>query len=165
MPKCGMCAHAVLPRTGFVMVKKVPGTLHFAARSEGHSFDHSLMNMTHVVHQYYVGARPTPRKYQVSDRGPELAGSHGVRCQAEEDHCGTTRLPSCCLRMLGWQGHACMLDVAFGSLATLAVSPRESPQACGHVMYTCGVLACSMCLLESPHVKLSWESCARLQSD
>lgn len=48
---------------GFVLVKKVPGTLHFTARAEGHSFDHSWMNMTHVVHGFYFGTRPTPRKY------------------------------------------------------------------------------------------------------
>ena len=63
---------ACLP-AGFVMVKKVPGTLHFAARSEGHSFDHSLMNMTHLVHQFYIGAKPTPRKYQVRRPPPPLA--------------------------------------------------------------------------------------------
>ncbi|KXZ55092.1 hypothetical protein GPECTOR_3g247 [Gonium pectorale] len=48
---------------GFVMVKKVPGTLHFVARSEGHSFDHTWMNMTHMVHSFHVGTRPSPRKY------------------------------------------------------------------------------------------------------
>jgi hypothetical protein len=47
---------------GFVLVKRVPGTLHFVARGEGHSFDFALMNMTHVVHAFYFGARPTPRK-------------------------------------------------------------------------------------------------------
>jgi hypothetical protein len=46
-----------------VLVKKVPGTLHFTARAEGHSFDHAWMNMTHVVHGFYFGSRPTPRKY------------------------------------------------------------------------------------------------------
>lgn len=52
------------PRSaGFVLVKKVPGTLHFAARSEGHSFDHAWMNMTHVVHSFYYGSRPTVKKY------------------------------------------------------------------------------------------------------
>jgi hypothetical protein len=47
---------------GFVLVKKVPGTLHFTARADGHSFDHAMMNMTHMVHQFYFGARPSPRK-------------------------------------------------------------------------------------------------------
>jgi hypothetical protein len=46
-----------------VLVKKVPGTLHFGARSEGHSFDHAWMNMTHVVHSFYYGSRPTVKKY------------------------------------------------------------------------------------------------------
>ena len=48
---------------GFALVKKVPGTLHFGARSEGHSFDHTWMNLTHVVHSFYFGSRPTPKKY------------------------------------------------------------------------------------------------------
>jgi hypothetical protein len=47
---------------GFVLVKKVPGTLHFTARGEGHSFDHAWMNMTHMVHQFYYGSRPSSRK-------------------------------------------------------------------------------------------------------
>lgn len=62
-PKAGGCNMA-----GFVMVKKVPGTLHFTARSEGHSFDHTWMNVTHVVHQLYFGSRPTPKKYQQLQR-------------------------------------------------------------------------------------------------
>jgi hypothetical protein len=48
---------------GFVLVKKVPGTLHFTARGDGHSFDHAWMNMTHAIHNFYLGARPTPRKF------------------------------------------------------------------------------------------------------
>lgn len=53
---------------GFVMVKKVPGTLHFGARSDGHSFDHAWMNMTHVVHSFYYGTRPTVKKYMQLQR-------------------------------------------------------------------------------------------------
>lgn len=41
---------------------QVPGTLHFTARAEGHSFDHAWMNMTHAVHQLYFGTRPSSRK-------------------------------------------------------------------------------------------------------
>jgi hypothetical protein len=33
--------HAATTRPGFVLVKKVPGTLHFTSRAEGHSFDHA----------------------------------------------------------------------------------------------------------------------------
>ena len=40
---------------GFVLVKKVPGTMHFLAKSPGHSFDFHAMNMSHVVHHYYFG--------------------------------------------------------------------------------------------------------------
>ncbi len=46
------------------MVKKVPGTLHFVARHDAHSFDHTWMNMTHLVHSFNIGTRPSPRKYQ-----------------------------------------------------------------------------------------------------
>lgn len=53
---------------GFVLVKKVPGTLHFTARAEGHSFDHTWMNLTHVVHSFYFGSRPTPWKYHLLER-------------------------------------------------------------------------------------------------
>ena len=46
---CVLCWFAQLPTlwvlcvcaAGFVLVKKVPGTLHFTARAEGHSFDHA----------------------------------------------------------------------------------------------------------------------------
>jgi len=48
---------------GFALVKKVPGTLHFTARAEGHSFDHAWMNLTHAVHSLYFGARPTQKKF------------------------------------------------------------------------------------------------------
>jgi thiol-disulfide isomerase/thioredoxin len=48
--------------SGFVLVKKVPGTLHFLAKSPGHSFDFPAMNMSHVVHQWYFGNKPSPRR-------------------------------------------------------------------------------------------------------
>ena len=38
-----------------MLVKKVPGTLHFLAKSPGHSFDHNSMNLSHYVHHYYFG--------------------------------------------------------------------------------------------------------------
>lgn len=34
---------------GFVLVKKVPGNMHISAHSHKHSFDFSVMNMTHQV--------------------------------------------------------------------------------------------------------------------
>lgn len=37
------------PHAGFVLVKKVPGTLHFVARAPGHSFDYLNMNLSHQV--------------------------------------------------------------------------------------------------------------------
>lgn len=58
---------------GFVLVKKVPGTLHFLAKSPGHSFDFMNMNMTHIVHQWYFGNKPSPRRRSVRcPRAPSL---------------------------------------------------------------------------------------------
>jgi hypothetical protein len=44
-----------------VLVKKVPGTLHFVARAPGHSFDYLSMNLSHQVHFLYYGNKPSPR--------------------------------------------------------------------------------------------------------
>lgn len=51
--------------SGFVLVKKVPGALHFLAKSPGHSFDYSAMNMSHVVNYLYFGNKPSLRRHQV----------------------------------------------------------------------------------------------------
>ncbi len=50
---------------GFVMVKKVPGTLYFHSKLDGFDFDHNTMNLTHVVHGFAFGARPSVKKYQL----------------------------------------------------------------------------------------------------
>ena len=55
---------------GFVLVKKVPGTLHFMAKSAGHSFDFVAMNMSHVVHQWFFGNKPSPRRRSVRTLHP-----------------------------------------------------------------------------------------------
>lgn len=47
---------------GFVLVKKVPGTLHFVARAPGHSFDYLKMNLSHKVNAFYFGNHPSPRR-------------------------------------------------------------------------------------------------------
>ncbi len=52
--------------SGFVLVKKVPGALHFLAKSPGHSFDYQAMNMSHIVNYLYFGNKPSPRRHQVS---------------------------------------------------------------------------------------------------
>lgn len=49
--------------SGFVLVKKVPGTLHFLAKSASHSFDFHAMNMSHIVHHWYFGNKPSPRRH------------------------------------------------------------------------------------------------------
>jgi hypothetical protein len=59
--RSGVCRSA-----GFVLVKKVPGTLHLLAKSPGHSFDFVAMNMSHVVHQWFFGNKPSPRRRSVS---------------------------------------------------------------------------------------------------
>ena len=48
--------------SGFVLVKKVPGTLHFVARAPGHSVDFLSMNMSHYVHSFFFGSLPSPRR-------------------------------------------------------------------------------------------------------
>jgi hypothetical protein len=48
--------------SGFLLVKKVPGTMHFGARAPGHSVDHLNMNMSHFVHHFYYGTLPSPRR-------------------------------------------------------------------------------------------------------
>lgn len=46
---------------GFVRVKKVPGNLVISARSGSHSFDASLMNMSHVISAFSFGKKINPR--------------------------------------------------------------------------------------------------------
>lgn len=58
-PKSSGCNMA-----GFVLVKKVPGMLRVAPRSQSHSFDHSTLNMTHVVHSFTLGTRPSYKKFK-----------------------------------------------------------------------------------------------------
>jgi hypothetical protein len=45
-------ARACFPFLAALSRSQVPGTLHFAARSEGHSFEHNWMNMTHLVREH-----------------------------------------------------------------------------------------------------------------
>lgn len=44
--------------SGFVLVKKVPGSMHFLAKSPSHTFDHNKQNLSHVVN--YFCAPPLP---------------------------------------------------------------------------------------------------------
>eukprot|EP01025_Chloroclados_australasicus_P008753 TRINITY_DN131_c3_g1_i1.p1 TRINITY_DN131_c3_g1~~TRINITY_DN131_c3_g1_i1.p1 ORF type:complete len:477 (+),score=32.38 TRINITY_DN131_c3_g1_i1:245-1675(+) len=46
--------------SGFVLVKKVPGTFFFQYKSDAHSFDHGLVNASHVVHSFYFDSKPSP---------------------------------------------------------------------------------------------------------
>ena len=52
--------------SGFVLVKKVPGTLHFLPKSPGHSFDYHSINMSHTVGYMYYGNKPSPRRRKVN---------------------------------------------------------------------------------------------------
>ncbi|KAL7584153.1 protein disulfide isomerase-like 5-4 isoform X1 [Lactuca sativa] len=45
---------------GFVRVKKVPGNLIISASSAAHSFDASLMNMSHMISNFSFGSTITP---------------------------------------------------------------------------------------------------------
>eukprot|EP01023_Acetabularia_acetabulum_P037183 TRINITY_DN3520_c0_g1_i4.p1 TRINITY_DN3520_c0_g1~~TRINITY_DN3520_c0_g1_i4.p1 ORF type:complete len:504 (-),score=68.91 TRINITY_DN3520_c0_g1_i4:2189-3580(-) len=53
---------------GFVLVRKVPGTMHFHFNSGSHSFDHSLVNTTHVIHSFYYGMKPSPFRQKQLER-------------------------------------------------------------------------------------------------
>jgi hypothetical protein len=57
-----------IPAPGFVLVKKVPGTMHFLAKSESHSFDFHAQNLTHVVDHLFIGNKPSPRRFAVGGR-------------------------------------------------------------------------------------------------
>jgi hypothetical protein len=45
--------------SGFVLVKKVPGSMHFLAKSPSHTFDHAAQNLSHVVN-YFCARLPYP---------------------------------------------------------------------------------------------------------
>eukprot|EP00873_Tetraselmis_striata_P008725 jgi/Tetstr1/428989/TSEL_018964.t1 len=61
--KTGGCGMA-----GFVLVKKVPGTIIFNARAPGYSFDHATMNMSHVTHSFMFGSWLYGAKYRTMAR-------------------------------------------------------------------------------------------------
>nr|XP_043630720.1 protein disulfide-isomerase 5-3-like [Erigeron canadensis] len=62
---------------GFVWVKKVPGNLIVSATSASHSFDASLMNMSHVVSTFSFGSTITPLMMNDMKRlGPYLGEGH-----------------------------------------------------------------------------------------
>jgi hypothetical protein len=50
-------------RAGFVLVKKVPGSLHFMEHTDYFSFGLSGIDLTHTVHYLFFGARPPPYAY------------------------------------------------------------------------------------------------------
>lgn len=86
-------------------MKKVPGTLHFAAKSPGHSFDHAWMNMTHYVHHFYYGTRPSPYRYKFlqkvhplglsKDWADKLAGDVFLSHNAQSTHEHFTQVSLC----------------------------------------------------------------------
>ncbi|KAL6999353.1 Protein disulfide-isomerase 5-4 [Sarracenia purpurea var. burkii] len=62
---------------GFVRVKKVPGNLVISARSGAHSFDASMMNMSHTISHFSFGPKPSPAMMSNIKRIlPYLGGSH-----------------------------------------------------------------------------------------
>ena len=84
--------------SGFVLVKKVPGALHFLAKSPGHSFDYQAMNMSHVVNYLYFGNRPSPRRAQAWNPLETLCIFFG--CSTGDGPFGTVK---CCSVSLGGQ--------------------------------------------------------------
>lgn len=54
--------------SGFVLVKKVPGTMHFHMKQDGTSFDHSDIDVSHSVHQFMYGNRPSPKRLRTLAR-------------------------------------------------------------------------------------------------
>ncbi|XP_038981869.1 protein disulfide isomerase-like 5-4 isoform X4 [Phoenix dactylifera] len=62
---------------GFVLVKKVPGSLVISARSGAHSFDPSQINVSHVISQFSFGKKLTPQMLSEAKRlSPYVGGSH-----------------------------------------------------------------------------------------
>ncbi|PKA52611.1 Protein disulfide isomerase-like 5-4 [Apostasia shenzhenica] len=62
---------------GFVRVKKVPGNLIISARSGAHSFDASLINVSHVISHFSFGKKLSQRMHSEMKRlSPYLGGSH-----------------------------------------------------------------------------------------
>lgn len=54
--------------TGFVLVKKVPGTMHFHMKQEGISFAGNDIDVSHVVNEFTFGNRPSPRRLKTLAR-------------------------------------------------------------------------------------------------
>ncbi|KAF2285819.1 hypothetical protein GH714_008254 [Hevea brasiliensis] len=62
---------------GYVRVKKVPGNLIISARSGSHSFDPSLMNMSHVISHLSFGMNVSPKLMNEAKRlMPYIGRSH-----------------------------------------------------------------------------------------
>lgn len=53
---------------GFVLVKKVPGTMYVTAHSSSHSFARENINMTHIVNEFRYGRAVTMRKLKTLKR-------------------------------------------------------------------------------------------------
>ena len=81
VPKSEGCA-----LSGFVLVKKVPGTLHFLPKSAGHSFDYHAINMSHQVGYMYYGNKPSPRRRQVRPTLPMNASMNTFCIDCGEDY-------------------------------------------------------------------------------
>ena len=77
-------------------MKKVPGTLHFHMRSQGHSFETEDIDVSHVVHSFTFGNRPSPKRMRTlarlhpgglaKDWADKLADQSFLSQQAEYTH-------------------------------------------------------------------------------
>lgn len=84
--------------SGFVLVKKVPGTLHFLPKSSGHSFDYHSINMSHQVGYMYYGNKPSPRRRQVRLHSTLTDGFSCCTDSAEQQQGNTVPLCCCCMQ-------------------------------------------------------------------
>jgi hypothetical protein len=51
-----------------VLVKKVPGSIHFMEHADFFSFGLTGIDLTHTIHWFYFGARPSPQGYHQLQR-------------------------------------------------------------------------------------------------
>jgi hypothetical protein len=94
--ECQITVISWVQMTGFVLVKKVPGTMHFHMKQEGHSFAGSDIDVSHAVNEFTFGNRPSPRKLRtlarlhpgglVSDWADKLIGLKFFSSQPEVTH-------------------------------------------------------------------------------
>ena len=126
--------------SGFVLAKKVPGTLHFIARAPGHSFDFTTQNLSHVVSEFSFGSRPSsPRRLKTlaamhplglsPDWADKLAGQAFISQNERStfEHHARVVLTSIEPRRGGPQAHFDAYEYTVHSHAFVAEAPHAGP--------------------------------------